>query len=179
VQRQRQRQRQRIAPSRPSAEEERGLDTAPQATDGATTTLSTGRDRERPVCLMLAPFGGSWGAVYEPVAKVLDEAGIDHVWVGAKSEVGGPFKEYIQERLLRADLVIADITEFSPTVMYELGFAHALRKPVLLVNRQDNPFPFDIMGHLVVLYDPAHPDDLVRYVGMWARRQVAPAPMSA
>ena len=128
------------------------------------------RDERQPVCVMLAPFGSSWGSVYDRVADALDEIGIAHVWVGAKSDIGGPFKDYIQEKLLEADLVIADISDFNPNVMYELGFAHALKKAVLLVIRHGQEAPFDLMGHLVFVYDPSRPDNLIRYVRMWARR---------
>lgn len=99
--------------------------------------------------------------------------------LGAKSDVGGPFKEYIQERLADADLAVADITDFNPNVMYELGFAHALRKPVLLVLEKGRPFPFDPMGHLVVFYDPADAEALSRYVRLWAQSHVGVAAIGA
>jgi hypothetical protein len=130
-------------------------------------------DRDVPLCLMLAPFGGSWTGVYESVANALDGIGVAHSWVGAKADVGGPFKDYIQDRLIEAEMVIADISDFNPNVMYELGFAHALKKPVLLVIRKGQPFPFDLMGHLVFVYDPGDPDALAHYVALWAQRHAA------
>ena len=32
-----------------------------------------------------------------------------------------------------ADLIVADLSEHNPNVMYELGFAHALGKPTILL----------------------------------------------
>lgn len=130
------------------------------------------RDPNKPLCLMLAPYKGGWGAVFEAVAVVLDEVGVDYSWVGANSDVGvgGPFANDIQKRIANADLVIADITDSNPNVMYELGFAHAHRKPVLLVLEKGHPFPFDPMGYLVVVYDRDDPEPLSRYVKLWAER---------
>jgi len=62
------------------------------------------------------------------------------------------------ENLLRsiesASLVIADLSEDSPNVWYELGFAHALRKPtILLVNRDAKlNIPTDLEGQLFLPY---------------------------
>lgn len=130
-------------------------------------------DRAESLCLMLAPFGGSWTGMYESVARALDGIGVAHSWVGASADVGGPFKDSIQDRLIEADMVIADISDFNPNVMYELGFAHAFRKPVLLVIRHGQPFPFDPMGHFVFVYDPGDPEPLAQYVTTWAQRHAA------
>ena len=127
-------------------------------------------DDRRPLCLILAPFGGAWERVYQHVAEALYEIGISHAWVGAMADRGGSIQESIQEKLLEANLVIADISDFNPNVMYELGCAHALKKAVLLVTRHGQEIPFDLMGHLVFVYDPSAPDDLTRYVRLWAQR---------
>ena len=50
--------------------------------------------------------------------------------------------EYIQ----RAGLIIADITGANPNVLYEIGLAHALRKPVIIIREGTDTslVPFDI-----------------------------------
>ena len=81
------------------------------------------------------------------------------------------FSDSIYRVLERADLVIADITENDPNVMYELGFAHALKKPVLpLVQRGSGPIPSDLKGYLFYVYDIQNVRDLGRVVTDWVRR---------
>jgi hypothetical protein len=46
-----------------------------------------------------------------------------------------PLMEKIREQILRADLVIGEVTDGNPNVFYELGLAHANHKPVLFLTR--------------------------------------------
>ena len=65
-----------------------------------------------------------------------------------------------------ADLIIADVTRQDPNVLYELGFAEALRKPtILLVSIQSGSgLPSDLTGLQYIMYDPANLDRLADMV---------------
>lgn len=52
-------------------------------------------------------------------------------------------KEIIED-IFNADLIIANLTGANPNVMYELSFAHALRKPVVHIIKDGETPPFDI-----------------------------------
>ena len=52
-----------------------------------------------------------------------------------------------------ADLVIADLTNNNPNVFYELGIAHALNKPVILLAQDIADVPFDLRAYRVLHYD--------------------------
>jgi predicted Rossmann-fold nucleotide-binding protein len=49
--------------------------------------------------------------------------------------------------------VIADLTEESPNVYYELGFAHGLKKPVIVTARKGVHLPFDIRDIPVIFWE--------------------------
>ena len=53
-----------------------------------------------------------------------------------------------------AQIVIAEITPTNENVFYELGYAHALKKPtILLVDREKKKdFPFDLSGYRCLFY---------------------------
>ena len=59
---------------------------------------------------------------------------------------GQPLLGKIQRWIKNADLVIADISECSPNVYYEVGFAAAERKKMLVVCRQGTEIPTDLQG---------------------------------
>ncbi len=54
------------------------------------------------------------------------------------------------ERLLKADLVIADVSTMNPNAFYELGVRHALRPhTTIIVAESELEFPFDV-GHIEI-----------------------------
>lgn len=51
-----------------------------------------------------------------------------------------------------ADFVIADISGRNPNVLYELGIAHTLAKPVLIISRNADDIPIDLSTRRVIIY---------------------------
>ena len=50
-------------------------------------------------------------------------------------------------------MLIAELTSRNPNVFYELGLAHALQKPVVLVSSNEDDVPFDLQHIRVIYYD--------------------------
>lgn len=61
----------------------------------------------------------------------------------------------IIQGLAESNVIIAEITPTNANVFYELGYAHALRKPVILLAEQGRQLPFDISGYRVIFYENA------------------------
>src|SRR5690348_5358521 len=51
-----------------------------------------------------------------------------------------------------ATLVVADLTTLNPNVMYELGIAHGLRVPTILITQSIEDLRFDLRSYRVVQY---------------------------
>ena len=67
----------------------------------------------------------------------------------------GVILQDITQGLTESNLVIAEITPENANVFYELGYAHALKKPVILLAERGTGLPFDISGYRVIFYDDA------------------------
>lgn len=79
--------------------------------------------------------------------------------------------ESMYRSLEKADLIIADITDGHPNVMYELGFAHALKKPVLpIVEKGAAQIPTDLRGYLYFTYETGDEHSLIKVVSEWIKR---------
>jgi hypothetical protein len=66
---------------------------------------------------------------------------------------GSIIMEDVWIKLNEARIVIADITAQNPNVMYELGMAHVLGKPIiLLISDPAESIPFDIKGFRHIIY---------------------------
>jgi hypothetical protein len=56
-----------------------------------------------------------------------------------------------------AKVLVAELTSRNPNVFYELGLAHALNKPVVLVSSNEPDVPFDLKHIRVIYYDVTDP----------------------
>src|SRR5258708_23192992 len=56
-----------------------------------------------------------------------------------------------------AQLLLAELTEKNANVFYELGLAHAIGKPVILISETIVDVPFDLQALRVILYDKNDP----------------------
>jgi hypothetical protein len=55
--------------------------------------------------------------------------------------------EDIWKAIVNARLIVADCTDRNPNVFYEIGLAHAIGKPTILLTQSELDIPFDL-GHL-------------------------------
>ena len=50
------------------------------------------------------------------------------------------------------DVIVGDTTGGNPNVCYEVGYAHALEKPTILICRKGEELPFDLQGTNHIMY---------------------------
>lgn len=55
--------------------------------------------------------------------------------------------------IFHASAIIADCTGRNPNVFYEIGLAHVLGKPVILITQNEEDVPFDVRGMRYTKYD--------------------------
>jgi hypothetical protein len=69
-------------------------------------------------------------------------------------KIGTPGRITIQilRQLVEADVVVADLTETNPNVMYEVGIRQALLKPFVLMAEKGLKLPFDLSDLRTVFY---------------------------
>lgn len=57
-----------------------------------------------------------------------------------------------------AKIILADLSGKNPNVFYELGLAHALTKPAILITESMDDVPFDLRSLRVIVYDKNEPN---------------------
>lgn len=95
------------------------------------------------------PFNTLYREVIRPEAEKLGFR------VVRLDELAGPgiIFEDIKRQIAESKLVIAEITAPNQNVFYELGYAHALNKPTILLAQRGKELPFDIRSYRVIFYD--------------------------
>ncbi len=109
-------------------------------------------------CFVMMPFadplGGYYASVYEPAIK---KAGLKAVRADADIYGTGKIIDQIWSGINSAKVLVAELTKRNPNVLYELGLAHALKKPVVLVSSNEEDVPFDVKHVRVIYYDVNDP----------------------
>ena len=69
----------------------------------------------------------------------------------------GKIMDQVWSGINNAKVLVAELTKRNPNVFYELGLAHALKKPVVLVSSNEEDVPFDLKHIRVIYYDVTDP----------------------
>ncbi len=110
----------------------------------------------------MQPFdGGVFDKRYESVfSTAISAAGVEPYRVDRDPSVSIPIQE-IENGLRDAEICFADITTDNPNVWFELGFALALSREVVLVcsDERKTRFPFDVQHRAIIKYSTGAPQD--------------------
>jgi len=103
-------------------------------------------------CFVCMPFGEQFDDIYElgikPVIK-----GIGFICERADEiQHNRGILEIVYDRINKAHIVIGDMTDQNPNVYYEIGYAHALQKEVVLLAQRVEDLPFDLRGYNHIIY---------------------------
>jgi hypothetical protein len=103
-------------------------------------------------CFIVMPFSAEWSPdVHRILARACEAAGVRSVR-GDDLFTPTDILEDMWQSINAAHFVIADITGRNPNVLYELGVAHTLAKPVLILSQQAGDIPIDLATRRVILY---------------------------
>jgi hypothetical protein len=124
----------------------------------------------KPKLFVAMPFLDRLAPLYEDVIRPRAETeGFEVVRIDEMARPGIIFHD-IQHEIADATAVVAEISAPNSNVFYELGYAHALNKPTILLAQRGQELPFDIRSYRVIFYDdtiagkPALEDTLVRHL---------------
>jgi hypothetical protein len=107
----------------------------------------------RPKAFVVMQYAEPYDTFYREVIQSQAAAsGFDVVRIDEKGGPGIIFQD-IQREIEQVEIVIAEITPVNANVFYELGYAHALGKPTILLARRDAVLPFDIQSFRVFFYN--------------------------
>ena len=109
---------------------------------------------DAPMCFAVMQFTDEFNVLYQDVIRPVCESYGYRVVRGDDFYTSGQIMEDVAQSIRSAALIIADVTPDNANVFYEVGFAHAIGKPtILLSDRRRERLPFDISGFRTLFYD--------------------------
>jgi len=98
------------------------------------------------------PFKAEFDDVYKlGIRAAAKEVGAYTERVDEQVFAGG-ILERIYNQISKADVIVAEMTGQRPNVFYEVGYAHALGKIVVLLTQRADDIPFDLQQHQHIVY---------------------------
>ena len=124
----------------------------------ATKKRVTKKAVKKPNCFIIMPFGGWFDKYYKEIyIEAIENAGFEANRADDLYRPGNIVSD-IWKYTKEADVVLADLTNKNPNVFYELGLAHAITKPAVLITASMDDVPFDLRSLRVLVYDKNAPD---------------------
>lgn len=104
------------------------------------------RSIDKNICFVLMPFKETWSnEIYKLIKTTIESLGFQ--CLRADDLNGQIIIEDIWIKINQAGFIIADVTNKNPNVMYEVGIAHTVGRPTLLLTQNIKEIPFDF-NHL-------------------------------
>jgi len=130
---------------------------ADQASDLQTRGKSSGV-KSGDSCFVMQPFREPFGGYYSKIfVPAIEKAGLRPVRADDDIFATGKVVDQIWRGINDAKVLVAELTSRNPNVFYELGLAHALGRPVVLVSSTEEDVPFDLRHIRVIYYDTTDP----------------------
>jgi hypothetical protein len=121
---------------------------------------------------VLTPFNEEYQEQYNAIREVVTSSGFNCTR-GDDSNLSSNILTHIIKQIAKSRVVIANISGRNPNVFYELGIAHALGKPVVIVSESLADIPFDINNSRILAFQEI--DELKRELRIWFTKTLAKA----
>lgn len=109
-------------------------------------------------CFIITPIGDDTDPIRRHIEGVIDAAitpalGEEYdIVVAHKIGEPGSITKQVIDKVYHSKLVIANLTNRNPNVMYELALRHATGKPVIMIAERGTPLPSDIIMQRTIFY---------------------------
>lgn len=122
-------------------------------------SLSTSTSEALPIneaeggVFVIMPFKDPYNDYYENILKIaIREIGFS---VARSDEIYSPtsFIQTIWRSIINAKMIVAEMTDMNPNVLYELGLCHAINKPVIMISQSIEHIPADLRHINSIIYN--------------------------
>lgn len=106
---------------------------------------------DKRLVFVLNPFHEDYISDYKIIKSTCSDLGFNTLR-GDEEHIKGDILSHIIKCIIKSRIVIANINGRNPNVFYELGIAHTMNKPTVLISHVENDIPFDLKTQFVIIY---------------------------
>ncbi|PXF59207.1 MAG: hypothetical protein C4B59_11925 [Candidatus Methanogaster sp.] len=110
------------------------------------------------LCFVIMSFRSEYDLVYHQLIKPAAETSGLKVLRANDIYSPGVLTEQIKAAIHQSRICIAEVTNNNPNALYEVGIAHTLSKPTILLSQSVEQIPFDLRSLRFIIYDMKKPD---------------------
>ncbi|MFH1891096.1 MAG: nucleoside 2-deoxyribosyltransferase [Candidatus Zixiibacteriota bacterium] len=108
--------------------------------------------KPKPFVFVLMPFSEEFDDIYKlGIRPACENAGAYAERVDEQIFIGS-ITQRVYNQISKADVIVAEMTGRNPNVFYEVGYAHALGKAVVLLAQDAKDIPFDLKDYPHIIY---------------------------
>lgn len=113
---------------------------------------------EKEQCFIITPIGDENSEIRRHIEGIIDaviKPALEEwyeIEVAHRISTPGSITKQIIEAIYNSKLVIANLTNCNPNVMYELALRHGIGKPVIMIAVEGTKLPSDIMMQRTIFY---------------------------
>lgn len=133
-------------------EEIRDVTTEPREMTVAPVFRARDIKSEQDLCFVLMPFRAPFNRLYKEKIKPTVEACGFKCLRADDLFSPTPILEDIWIHICKSKVIIADVTGRNPNVFYEMGIAHTVGRPVVIITQDKADIPFDVAQFRYFLY---------------------------
>ena len=129
-------------------------------------------------CFVITPIGDDNSDVRRHIDGIIDQ--VIEPAIGDKYKIIVSHREFeigsINDRIIRSiydsDLVIANLTNTNPNVMFELAIRYSFGKPAIVIAEKGTKLPFDVIDQNTIFYvnDLVGADDLRKEICKYEKK---------
>lgn len=116
-------------------------------------------DKKQKVCFIITPIGEQNSSIRRHIDGVIDSAIIPivrdegyEVKVAHREQGQGLITEDVINYICDADIVIANLSNLNPNVMFEVALRYCTDKPIIHICEEGTKLPFDIKDQRTIFY---------------------------
>lgn len=123
--------------------------------------LKKGKAQEgKDLAFVIMPFAEAYDKIYHWIEEAV--AGRNMKCLRSDKEIfTGGIMDKVRENILKAGVLIADLTDHNLNVYYELGLSHGTSKNVIMLTQNIDRLPFDLKHLRMVIYRPDNKTEFI------------------